>query len=155
MNGIINFDELRKEVAIKHNVLLGGDDPVLVTVTLNDLVLRRYVDVLAAQNEAHQKALAAALQEQIEQSKGTASRVITDAADYVSAQVRQAVTAALADAGAQLRNEVADTRAATRQALAGVETASVARNTAIVAAAVAAAGALVALTAVVVVVLKA
>ena len=52
---MIDFDELRKTVAIKHNVLLGPDDPILVTVTLHDLVLGRYVEVLTAQNEGHQK----------------------------------------------------------------------------------------------------
>ncbi len=151
---MIDFDELRKTVAIKHNVLLGPDDPILVTVTLHDLVLGRYVEVLTAQNEAHQKALAAVLQEHVEQSKATAGRVITDAADYVSGQVRQAVTAALSEAGAQLRQDVAEARTASREASAGVQTAKAARATAIAASAIAALCALVALAAVVVVLLK-
>ena len=28
---MLDFDDIRKEVAIRHNVLLGKDDPILVT----------------------------------------------------------------------------------------------------------------------------
>lgn len=151
---MIDFDELRKTVAIKHNVLLGADDPILVTVSLHDLVLRRYVEVLTAQNEGHQKALAAALAENVEQSKGTAGKVITDAADYVAVQVRLAVTGALAEASAQLRQEVADACAAGRAAKAGEQMARAARTTAILAAVIAGLCAVVAVAAVVVALLK-
>ncbi len=151
---MIDFDELRKTVALRHNVWLGTDDPILVTVTLHDLVLGRYVEVLTAQNEGHQKALAAALREHVEQSKQVGGKVITEAADYVSLQVRQAVTSALAEAGAQIRQEVADARAAGRSAEAGVQTARAARTTAIIAAALAGFCAVVAVAAVAVVLLK-
>lgn len=145
---MINFDELRKTVAIQHNVLLGPHDPILVTITLNDLVLGRYVEVLTAQNEGHQKALAAALQEQVEQAKATAGRVITDAADYVSAQARLAVTAALTEARDQLRNDFAEACAASQEAKAETQAARAARTTAIAASVISALCALVALAAV-------
>lgn len=58
---MIDFDEIRKTVAIRHGVLLESNDPVLVTVTLNELVLSRYVEILTEQNEAHRKAIEAAL----------------------------------------------------------------------------------------------
>lgn len=109
---MIDFDEIRKIVAIRHNVLLGKDDPILVTVTLHDLVLGRYVEVLTDQNEGHQKALAAALHTHMEQSKVVAGRVITDAAEYVSGQARQAVMASLAEARSQLRQDIAVVQAA-------------------------------------------
>ena len=140
---MIDFDEIRKEIAIKHSVLLGPDDPVLVTVTLNDLVIARYVDVLTAQNEGHQKALSAALQEHVEQSKATGGKIITDASDYVSTQVRQAVTDALTEVRAQIRQDMAEARAATREASSAV------RSTAIVAAVAAGFCALVAIAAMV------
>jgi len=151
---MIDFDELRKTIAIKHNVLLGPDDPILVTVTLNDLVIARYVEVLTAQNEGQQRALAAALAEHVEQSKAAGSRVITDAANYVSDQVRQAVQTALADAGATIRQEVADARAAGRDATQGAQAASTARSTAIIAAVASGLAAIVAIAALVVVLLK-
>lgn len=105
---------------------------------------------------AIKKALAAALQEHVEQSKATAGRVITDAADY-----RERAGAAGCNRRpdrsehAQLRQDVAEARAAqAAKASAGVQTAKAARTTAIAASAIAALCALVALAAVVVVLLK-
>ena len=106
----------------------------------------RSTDVLPSRNRKAEQQRSALLV--------TAGRVITDAADYVSGQVRQAVTAALTEAGAQLRQDVAEARAASREASAGVQTAKAARTTAIAASAIAALCALVALAAVVVVLLK-
>lgn len=100
------FEDLRRAIAARHNIELGPDDPLLVAVSLNELMLDRYIGILTARNEAHQKALAGALQAQIVQSKETAGRVITEAADYVSDQVRKAAAEALADAAAQLQQDV-------------------------------------------------
>lgn len=151
---MIDFDELRKAVAVKHGVLLGADDPILVTVTLNDLVLGRYVELLTAQNEAHQKALAAALHEQVSQSKATAGRIITDAADYVSTQVRQAVTTALAEALSEMRQECAGAVAVSQEGAAVMQNARAARTSAVRAAVVAGIFAVAAVAAMMVVVVK-
>ncbi len=151
---MIDFDELRKMVAIRHNVLLGKDDPILVTVTLHDIVLGRYVEVLTAQNEGHQKALTAALHTHMEQSKSAAGRVITDAAEYVSGQAQQAVMASLAEARSQLRQDIAEARGATLAVNAVVQTAQAARTTGIATTAVAIICALISLVAMAVVILK-
>jgi hypothetical protein len=131
---MIDFDALRKEIAVRHSVLLGPDDPILVTVTLHDLVLGRYVEVLSAQNARHAKALSAALAEQVEQSKALGGRIITDAADYVSTQVREAVTSAITDAGAKLRADLDAAQSARRESAALAAEAGSARSTAIIAA---------------------
>jgi hypothetical protein len=150
----MNFDEIRKEVAIRHNVLLGADDPILVTVTLNELVLEKYLQLLAQQNEDAQRSLAIALQQHVEQSKETAGKVITSSADYVSQQVRQSVAAAIAEAGAQLRQQVAEAQAAGRESVAGVRDAQTAKNGAVIAAIVAGVSAVVAIGSLVVVLTK-
>ncbi|MDD4937252.1 MAG: hypothetical protein PHT60_15925 [Acidiphilium sp.] len=151
---MIDFDELRKEVAIKHSVLLGPNDPILVTVTLHDIVLGRYVEVLSAQNEGHQKALSAALAEHVEQSKAIGGRIITDAADYVSRQVREAVTSALTDTGAKLRADLDAAQTARQQSANLAAEARSARSTAIIAAVVAGFCAIIAVAMAVVVFVK-
>lgn len=151
---MLDFNELRKEVAIRHNVLLGPDDPILVTVTLNDLVLNRYVEILAAQNAGYQKALAALLHEQQDQAKVVAGRIITDAANYVSDQVRQAVAAAVADASTKLRQDLAEARAIRADAAAATSGAQSAKVVSLVAAGLAGVCAIVALVALVVVLVK-
>ena len=47
---MIDFEEIRKAVAIEHNNLLGKDDPILMSVTVHELVLQRYVDILVDRN---------------------------------------------------------------------------------------------------------
>lgn len=97
-----------------HNVLLGADDPILVTVTLNERVLKRYVEIFPAQNGRHVKALSAVLAEQVEQSKAVSGLIITEAANYVGRQVREATTDALTEVGSKIKAEL-DTATTARQ----------------------------------------
>lgn len=155
---MIDIDEIRKQVAIKHNVLLGKDDPILVTVTINEMVLSRYLD-LASENysEASQE-LTIALQQQQEQAKAVAGRVITEAADYVAKQackaVADAVGVALVDAGNQLKQQISDAQAAGRDAVNSSRDAQTAKSGAMMAALLAGVAAIVAVAALVVVLVK-
>lgn len=135
--------DILKQVAIKHSVLLGKDDPILVTVTLNEMVLARYLELAAAQYADANRALTISLQQQVDQSKETAGRVITAAADYVAKEVQLAVTSAITDA-----------RHAGQDAAANNRDARAAKNGAFLAAVVAGASALIAVVALVVVLVK-
>lgn len=151
---MIDFDEIRQKVAIKHNVLLGSDDPILVTVTINEIVLQRYLDLAALQYETANRELTIAVQQQVEQSKATAGRVITDAADYVASEVRRAVGQIAQDVAAQLRQQLGEAQAIAREAVDNGRTTQAAKNGAFLAAAVAGAAALIALAAVVIILVK-
>lgn len=106
----LDFEEIRKQVAIQHNVLLGKDDPILVTVTVNDMVLTRHLDVLSERCDEAQKSLAVHLQHQVDQAKETAGKLITDAADYVAIQVREVLDVELADAFRREQQQLAEVR---------------------------------------------
>lgn len=151
---MLDFDDIRKEVAIRHNVLLGKDDPILVTVTVNELVLGRYLDLISDQYDEANRTLTLTLQQQVEQSKETAGKIITDAANYVSDQTRQAVAEAIKDAGKELRQQVAEVKAASREAVASGRDAQAAKNSAMVAAVLSGVAALIAVVALVVVLVK-
>ncbi|EGJ4291074.1 conjugal transfer protein TraM [Salmonella enterica] len=151
---MLDFDDIRKEVAIRHNVLLGKDDPILVTVTVNELVLGRYLDLISDQYDEANRTLTLTLQQQVEQSKETAGKIITDAANYVSDQTRQAVAEAVKEAAKELRQQVAEVKTASREAVASGRDAQVAKNSATVAAVLAGVAALIAVAALVVVLLK-
>ena len=103
---MIDFEEIRKAVAIEHNNLLGKDDPILMSVTVHELVLQRYVDILVDRNMELLKTLEAAQQKGIADAKQTAGRVITDASNYVSEQVHTAVSSAMKEALAQIKKEL-------------------------------------------------
>lgn len=151
---MVDFDEIRKHVAIQHNVLLSKDDPILVTVTVSEMVLDRYLDRVSEHYEDATRALAVSTQQQVEQAKETAAKIITDASTYVSDQLRQAVTAAVNDAGIELRRQIASAQAASRDAVASGRDAQSAKNGAFLAAALAGVAAVVAVAALVVVLLK-
>lgn len=72
------------EVARRHGVLLGPTDPVLVTVTLNELVVGRLVDLVAARMEAASNDFSAAAVQQREAAAASASALITEAAQYMA-----------------------------------------------------------------------
>lgn len=151
---MIDFDEIRQKVAIKHNVLLGKDDPILVTVTINELVLGRYLDLASERYADASRELTVSIEQQVEQAKQTAGRVITDASDYVAKEVRQAVMSAVSDAGAQLRQQIADAQGVAREAVASGNAAQSAKTSAVIAAVIASATAVIAIAAVVVVLVK-
>ena len=102
---MIDLNEIRQGVAIKHNFWLDENDPMLMTVTINEIILSQYVEMLATQNAEYAKALEAAInaaiQKGVADSKLTAGRVITEGGDYVSERVRAAVTEVLKEAEAQ------------------------------------------------------
>jgi len=92
---MVDLDEIRKEVAVEHGVLLDKGDPALVIVTITKEILNQYVEMVVAQNAEYVKSVEAAIQKGIADSKLTAGRVITEGGDYVAEQVRAAVAEAL------------------------------------------------------------
>jgi hypothetical protein len=107
---MIDFDEIKKTIAIEHNILLDKDDPALISITLQGLVFQRYVELLMAENMKYRQAIDTALQKGIADAKVTAGRVITEAADYVSEQAHTAVTAALEEGLIQVRKELLEAK---------------------------------------------
>lgn len=105
-----DFDELRKIVAIKHNVLLGENDPILVTVTLNELVLEKYLNILTEEYIQANKALAITLEQNIELSKDTAGKIITNAANYISDEVDKSVKSGVANAVLEMKQHLEESR---------------------------------------------
>ncbi|WP_017161033.1 hypothetical protein [Xanthomonas phaseoli] len=114
------LEAIRTEVARRHKVLLGDNDPILVTATLNELLLRGHLDELQKHLERCQDETTSGLQQLLEESREIAGNLVTGAAQYLTAQLRQAAeptaeaTAAKLDQllGAKLqRYENAATRA--------------------------------------------
>jgi hypothetical protein len=88
-----DIEEAISEVARKHNLLLSADDPLLVTVTLNEAILHRIIARQTEAIEAAQDQISAGAAQQIETAREVAGLIITGAADYVAGEVRAAVTA--------------------------------------------------------------
>ncbi|AGF73945.1 conjugal transfer protein TraM [Bartonella australis AUST/NH1] len=114
---MIDFDKIRKQVAIKHNVLLSEDDPILVIVTINEIILGHYFELISTQYDEAARVLTTSLQQQIELSKEIASKIITDSAEYVSDQMQQAINDAITPTLNELKEQVNSVRAITNNAV--------------------------------------
>lgn len=101
-------EAIRMRVAQEHNVLLGKDDPILVSVTLNELVIEHALDMAIGRVEQAQHEVIAASAHQVAAAKETAGRLVTDAAEFVAREVRRAATEAADEAGARVRRAISE-----------------------------------------------
>jgi hypothetical protein len=83
------IEEAIGEVARKHNLLLSPDDPLLVTITLNEVILRRVLERQRQAIEAAQDQISAGAAQQLEAAKQVAGIIVTGAADYLTGEFRQ------------------------------------------------------------------
>lgn len=79
------------EVARRHNLLLDHDDPLLVTLTLNELALNRIIAKQLAAIEAAQDQISAGAAQQIETARDVAGILITGAARYMAEELRDII----------------------------------------------------------------
>ena len=126
----MDVQRLIGEVAKRHNVLLGPSDPILVTLTLNELVLAQYVERLNATLEQAEDRTAAGSAQQIAAARELAGKLVTETGGYVAGQVEEAGKAVQAQLLASLERQVQAAREAAEQAI-------LARRTALYAALVA------------------
>lgn len=103
---MIDMDEIRKEVAIKHDVLLGNDDPLLMNVTINDLLLQRCLSELNFQQEANLKTLLNALQKSNEETKRLAMKVVNEGTEFTCDQLQTAIKATMDEGREELRKDI-------------------------------------------------
>lgn len=92
-DAIQHLEELQREVAARHHVILGQDDPIVVLQTCNEFLVRR----TAAELEKAQRAALLDFQQSLElssqrwsaESKALAERTLAAAVEESSGLVRQ------------------------------------------------------------------
>jgi hypothetical protein len=93
-------------VAKRHHVLLSEDDPVLVTLTLNELILSRAIAEIEAHIQACKEQSSIAAAEHISASKALAEDIVTAGAAYLAGELHAAVAEAKAALGAAVAKSV-------------------------------------------------
>lgn len=101
-----DIEEIRKEVAVKHNVLLGETDPVLQLVTVFDKVFEQHVATLNAQHDKNLKALLDAIKQGNVEAKATAERMISQMGNQVSQQAKTAIKEAMDEGREEIRKDL-------------------------------------------------
>lgn len=84
------LEMLRAEVARTHKLILGDNDPILVSVTLNRLILELYVTRMEAAVSQGLDEFNATLSMANDESKATAERLVTGAGQYASKAIKTA-----------------------------------------------------------------
>jgi hypothetical protein len=84
------MEQLIGEVARKHGLLLSRDDPVLVSVTLNEQILSHALGQLRGSLEQAKQEIGELSARQTEVAKTIAEQLITAAAGYIADEVRVA-----------------------------------------------------------------
>jgi hypothetical protein len=89
----MNVQDLIGEVAKRHNVLVDPQDPVFVTVTLNELLLAEHVQKVQAALDRAEQVQAHASSRHLETVRLTAAHLIADSSKHFADQVRMAGSA--------------------------------------------------------------
>jgi hypothetical protein len=85
----IDHQAIMDAVLKEHKVVLDKDDPIMVTVTINRLILQRYITEVEKILEKSNEKQTLIMKQQLDQSKKAAQEIITKATDYASQQARQ------------------------------------------------------------------
>jgi hypothetical protein len=87
-----DMERLIGEVAQKHGLLLSRDDPVLVSVTLNEQILSHALGQLRGSLQEAKQEIDELSVRQTEAARTIAEQLITAAAGYIADEVRAAAT---------------------------------------------------------------
>ncbi|GLU28264.1 hypothetical protein Brsp01_34970 [Brucella sp. NBRC 12950] len=109
MKSMLDINEIARDVALRNGTLLGKDDPILISVSINEKIIRHYTDILIADQIDRQKTLAVTIERHSELSKEAASVIITKAVEAVREQavnaIRQTAELIGENAAAKVRTE--------------------------------------------------
>lgn len=107
MADAIDIERLIGEVARRHNLLLSRDDPILVSVTLNELVLAALLSRLDQMLQNAEARVASSSVQHAEVMKEVAARLITASAIYADKEIRTAAQTGAAEIIAVISEQVA------------------------------------------------
>jgi ABC-type phosphate/phosphonate transport system ATPase subunit len=115
----LDIEALRAAVVKKHNVMLGKDDPILITVHLNELLLAEVLaNMKSIATESRNESIAA-VAHQVDVAKTAAAKLITQTAGYVAGEVERQVKAALDESIAVADRSIRLSRRASMLAIGG------------------------------------
>lgn len=130
----IDIESIRLEVARRHGVMVGKDDPILAFVTVNELVLEAFLARAREASDELERRGAALMTQEVAAVKATAEKMIGGAASFFTQEVRKAADAAETSVSSSIERRVAQAVAAADRAEAVKRPAYIAAAAAIAAA---------------------
>lgn len=112
----IDVESIRLEVARRHGVMLGKDDPILAFVTVNELVLEAFLARAREASDELERRGASLMAQEVATVKSTAEKMIGGAASFFTQEVRKAADAAETSVSSSIERRVAQAVAAADRA---------------------------------------
>lgn len=103
----MDIETLIQTVAKKHQLLLDKDDPIFVTVTLNELMLGQYLEQLQTALAQSQAKIEANSQAHLQTCRQVASTLVTQTSQFVTQNVKQEMQAITQTVLADLQQQAA------------------------------------------------
>jgi hypothetical protein len=103
---MIDYDEIRKQIAIQHNFLLDKDDPLMVAAGMHEAILSLYAELLNEQNKKSEKAILASVKQELAEGRVTVKQHLSDCALRVNEQAFTGVKQAMEEGRAGLRKDI-------------------------------------------------
>lgn len=88
---MIDKQAIIEEVARKHKILLGSDDPILTTVAIHDVVIAEYIDQINRSIENLKSELEVINYRHLKNSKAIAKDIIGQASEIAAEQIIKAI----------------------------------------------------------------
>lgn len=108
----VDIDYIRLEVARRHGVMVGKDDPIVTFVTVNELVLEGLLAQTREASDELERRGAALMAQEVATVKATAERMIGGAASFFTQEVRKAADGAATSVSDSIERRVAQAIAA-------------------------------------------
>lgn len=86
-----DLEEIRKELAVKHEILLSKNDPALLMVSITDKLLEQYT----AKLDMRQAEIAKGLLKEV---KASAGKIVTEGTEYACQQIEVRIKSAMSEA---------------------------------------------------------
>jgi hypothetical protein len=88
----MNIKELIDDIAKEHHIILEKDDPIFISVTLNEKVMQVYVSLVENALMQHYDNLSILSSKSLEATKESAAQLITQTAIYVSENLKKSIS---------------------------------------------------------------
>ena len=102
-------DDLIKEIALKHGIAVGRDDPILILHTINAKLLKDGANAQRAMLQLHQEELEAIAQRWGLDAKDKAERILTAGLSATKEAMARLMQEGAAGAATNIRGEISET----------------------------------------------
>lgn len=100
------IDELIREIAVKHNIAVHRDDPIMILHTINDILMQKNQSAQAEMLKAFQSEMEMATARWIDESKRKSERILSVSLNAASTKMTELMQEGAETAAKQVRVEI-------------------------------------------------